>query len=68
MAWNPSPQVAVARDAATKLGADRAVIVYTTASGQLGYASFGVTKALCGNAKKLADRLYDAAIDHLSNE
>lgn len=62
MAWNPSPEVALVRDAANKLGADRAVIVYTTPSGQIGYASYGSTKALCAETKTLADRLYATAM------
>ena len=46
MAWNPSPDVQVARDAAkalTKSGRfiDRCVILYTTEQGQMGYASYG---------------------------
>jgi hypothetical protein len=59
MPWNPSPQVAAARDAAKALGADRVVIVFTTPEGRFGYASFGRDKALCANARKLGDRLYE---------
>ena len=61
MAWNPSPEVAVARDAAGRLGADRAVIVFTLPDGRFGYASYGKTRELCANARKLADRLFEAA-------
>ena len=61
MPWNPSPQVAIARDAAEKLGADRVVIVFTKPDGTFGYASFGRTRDLCANAKRLGDTLYDAA-------
>lgn len=61
MAWNPSPEVALVRDAAAKLGADRAVIVYTLPDGRLGYASYGQTKALCAETRKLADKLYERA-------
>jgi hypothetical protein len=60
MTWNPSPQVAIAREAAVKLGADRVVIVYTTAQGQFGYASYGETRPLCASAKKLGDVCYEA--------
>lgn len=62
MAWNPSPEVAVARDAAKALGADRVVITYTTPAGQIGYASFGQTKELCAETKRLADKLYERAM------
>lgn len=58
MAWNPSPEVAVARDAARKLGADRAVIFYTKPDGQFAYASYGETRALCAEAKKMGDALF----------
>lgn len=70
MAWNPSPEVQVARDAAASLSrihkgtVDRVVVVYTLANGQMGYASFGQDKALCGQAKALGDALYEAAKDH----
>lgn len=64
MAWNPSKEVAVARDAAKALGADRAVIVYTLPSGMFGYASYGETKALCAEARALGDKLFDATQDH----
>jgi len=61
MAWNPTPEVALARECAKKLGANRTIILYTTAQGQLGYASYGKTRALCASAKRLADAAYDAA-------
>ena len=59
--WNPSPKVAIARDVAKKLGADRVVILYTTPTRQCVCISFGVTKSLCANAKHLGDRVYDTA-------
>lgn len=72
MAWNPSPEVAVARDAANKLtpliGAklNRTIIVFTTDDGRLGYVSYGANKRLCAEAKELGDRLYDAAETHFA--
>ena len=68
MAWNPSPEVAVARDAAARLGADRAVIVYTRPDGRFGYASFGNTKELCADARHLADRLREAATSYFEEQ
>jgi hypothetical protein len=59
MAWNPSKEVAVARDAAQQLNADRVVIVYTTSNGQFGYASYGRDKNLCDKAKRLGDALFE---------
>lgn len=68
MAWNPSPEVAVARDAAQRLGAQQVVIVYVLDGGRsLGMASFGKTRELCREAGKLGDELYDAAMRHLSD-
>ena len=57
MAWNPSPEVAAARDAARKLGADRAVIFYTKGQ-QFGVASYGETMAKCAEAKKIGDAIF----------
>lgn len=68
MAWNPSPEVAVARDAAAALakvhgqGVDRCIVLYTTDDGRIGYASFGRDRKLCAEARKIADAAYDAAI------
>lgn len=62
MAWNPSPEVAAVRDAAVKLKAAVAVVLYITEDGcQMGYASYGKTMALCAHAKKFADYLYEHA-------
>jgi len=62
MAWNPSPEVAVARDAAKKLNAEMCVVLYVDLrKGQMGYASYGKTRALCDETKKLADHCYAAA-------
>lgn len=63
MAWNPSPQVAVARDAAKALKANRCIVLYTNEQGQIGYASYGETKQLCKEAKQIADSVYEAAMD-----
>jgi hypothetical protein len=67
MAWNPSPEVAVARDVAAKFKADRVVILYTTVEGKLGYASFGQTKKLCAETRTLADKLYKRAYRHFAD-
>jgi hypothetical protein len=60
MAWNPSPEVQVARDAAAALGrlvgsVNRCVILYTTDGEKCGYVSYGRTKALCAEAKSIAN-------------
>lgn len=58
MAWNPSPEVAAVRDAARKLGADRAVVFFTLPNGQCGFASYGETKAKCGEMATIGDALW----------
>lgn len=68
MAWTPTPEVQVARDAAkalTKSGCfvDRCVILYTTEQGQVGYASYGKDSAHCGQARRLADTLFEQAME-----
>ena len=61
MAWNPSPEVAVARDAAKALGADQVVIVYIkNDTDQFGTISFGKTKQLCDAAKPMGDVAHQA--------
>lgn len=68
MAWNPSPQVQVARDAAKQLGqmagspATHCVIVYLTDNGQAGYVSYGSNPHKCAQARNLADRLYERTV------
>ena len=61
MAWNPSPEVAIARDAARKLKANRVVVLFTNEQGQIGYASYGETKELCAETKLLGDAVYEHA-------
>jgi hypothetical protein len=69
MSWNPSSEVAVARNAAKALGADQVVIIYTLlGKGQLGMASFGKTKRLCDSAGRLGDSLYEAAMEYLQDQ
>ncbi len=60
MAFNPTPQVAVARDFAKKFGADRVVIYFVKPDGQYGYASYGKTKELCKQAGCVADKTFAA--------
>lgn len=65
MAFNPSPEVAVARDAAKKLGAQQCIVIYILPEGQLGMASYGKTKQLCELAGELGDKLFDLAIKEM---
>jgi hypothetical protein len=61
--WNPSKEVAVARDAASQLDdAPIVVILYVTKDGSnLGMATYGKTKALCASAAQLGSHVYEAA-------
>jgi hypothetical protein len=68
MPFNPSPEVAAARDAAKQLGGcPVAVVVFITPDGsKLGAASYGKDKRLCGHAGGLCDHLYEAAMKWLA--
>ena len=62
MAWNPSPEVALARDVAAKLGVDQVMIVTVNyRTDQMGLITYGKTRALCDHAKTLGDAAYHAA-------
>jgi hypothetical protein len=67
MAWNPSREVAIARDVAAKIapGVEQTIIFYITDAGQLGYASYGKTKEKCAEAKWLADKLFVKAMEEI---
>lgn len=63
MAFNPSPEVAVARDAAKRLDAAAVIVLYVSADGKkLGLASYGRTKELCKRAGKIGDDLHAIAM------
>lgn len=69
MAWNPSPEVAVARDAAKKLGVDQVVmIVVSHSKDQMGYITYGATKKLCDHAKGLGEAAYEAVRKVMEDE
>ena len=60
MAWNQSPQVAVARDAARKLGAEIGCVIIYVNEDTFGMASYGHDKQLCDVMGKLGDHLFAA--------
>lgn len=61
MPFNPSPQVAAARDFGRKFGADLVIILHiNSAKSQIGYASYGQTPGKCDLAEALAETAYDA--------
>jgi hypothetical protein len=58
MVWNPSPEVAIARDFGSKFGADRVIIFYSKPDGTYAYSSFGTTRQLCKEAQEVADTVF----------
>ena len=62
MAWNPSPEVAVARDAAKRLHNAPMCIVLWVDSGGLGMASYGKTRELCDKAGELGALVHKSAM------
>lgn len=72
MAWNPSPDVQVCRDAAKRLGelnkceVLQCVVLFVTDDDRLGYVSYGKNSELCADTKKLGDKMYAVALEHLS--
>ncbi len=62
MVWNPSPEVAIARDFGIKFNKKMVIIFHVNDKGELGYASYGETKILCSEAQKLADRMFEFII------
>ncbi len=74
MAWNPSPEVAVARDAAVEMGhivkspVVQIVVLFVTENAKMGYASYGRDRLACGEARKLGDRLYKEALEFFGED
>lgn len=69
MPFNPSPKVADAREIARKWGADKVVILFVTETPEetrLEYASYGKTESKCREARRIADKAYDAVMDYLT--
>jgi len=60
MAWNPSPEVAHARDYGKKFNFDRVVILAVNdATGKFEIVSYGATKQKCNETKITADKIFD---------
>ena len=61
MAWNPSPEVAEARNIARRFGKDQVIVIMLDLErGTIESVTYGRTKALCADAKRLGDVAYDA--------
>ena len=67
MAWNPSPEVAAARDYAEKFNKD-SVIIISVAGESLDYASYGKNKRLCDSSEKIADVAFNAIIKYFEGK
>lgn len=65
MAWNPEPEVAVARDYGKRFGFDMVIIV-GIANGKLGCATYGKTRAECDGAAVLGQEAMRAVENRLS--
>lgn len=61
MAWNPSPEVAAARDYGKKFNADRVIIIHVNeTTGANGYVTYGKTRALCDDTQRLGEAALSA--------
>ena len=63
MAFNPTPEVAAARDFARKFKKQQ-VIIIAIDTDTLQVATYGETVELCAEAKKLGDRCYNAVFSY----
>lgn len=73
MAWNPSPKIAMlrtfAQQFAAAFGQQQVIVIHLDRRvGTMGSASYGDTRALCGDAEKLARVAYDAVYRALEEE
>jgi hypothetical protein len=63
MAWNPSPKVADCRDIAKKWGHKQIIIIaMNDDTGRIEMATYGETKELCTETKRLGDAAYSAVL------
>lgn len=69
MAWNPSPKVADCREISRKWGHKHQVIILALDrnKGTLQLATYGETKALCADAKRLGELAYQSVFDNYSD-
>lgn len=68
MAWNPSPKVAAARDIGKTFGKHQVVVLMIDLEeGSMEVATYGKTRELCAEARKIGDVAFDAVFAHLSS-
>ena len=58
MAWNPSPKVAAARDFGKRFQKSTVIIISIDDDGGCEYVSYGKTRMLCDEAKRLGDKIF----------
>ena len=64
MPFNPSPKVADCREITRRWGHQQVIIIaLNPISGKIEMATYGETKALCTDAKRLGDAAYEAVIE-----
>lgn len=70
MAWNPSPKVADCREIARKWGKKHQVIILALDrdAGTVEMATYGETKALCNDARRLGDAAWDGVMVNFDPE
>lgn len=68
MPFNPSPHVADCRDIARKWNVKQVIITAFRRDGRFEMASYGETKALCDEAKQVADRIHAMIMDGHDHE
>ena len=60
MAWNPSPEVADARDFGKKFNYDKVIIIgVNEPEGKFRVVSYGETKQKCAETRITADNIYE---------
>lgn len=64
MAWNPSPEMAMAREFAAKHGREIVIVVSIDEAGMVRTQSYGKTKAICeGAAKRIGDAVHACVLE-----
>lgn len=66
MAWNPSPKVADCREISRRWNNKDQVIILAIdrSTGTVEMATYGKTKELCAEAKRLGDAAFDAVMEN----
>jgi hypothetical protein len=60
-----TPSVAEVKRLAQKHGLRRCIVLFETAGGRPGYASYGQTPMLCNDTRTIADQMFDVLEEEL---